>query len=1841
MAQITLTNGETQGSPAFPLGTSNTFADATGSTNETIYVASGTQAFGATFNDGGDTIVLAGAASQFQVSRSGSTIILTNGAGLTVTFPVPDSGVSAASAPRFVFNSGTSGDTSDDATFTLTNTGTAINFTNAAAGSTAQPVTTTATTVGGTTTAPVTVPISVTSTSVVEGSGNIVYTLTLAAAQTSPVSVTVAVASGATNGATDGSDFNAIANQTVTFAPGETTKTVTVTVLDDTTLEGTETVTLTLTGATLSGTSSVTAQILDNDGGTTPNNGGSFQLSTGSDTINGTALNDRFTGVQDITLPGKLLSQNDVVTGGDGNDLIELFNTRDANFNTVANVIEDGDFTNVTGVERLESNYNQITLGTEALQAGLVSVNTTSSDNRTTSGAGPTTPITGNSLQLGTALILDAAFVQALTATMSNRSGDTVALNLTSAAGSSIDTGSSGTQTDVNGNLTVFNPIDRVNFTGTITNPLRVTFTSTAVGNGTARDTAGALALTVQSEDGSDALTGGIVRFDDEGIRFTGAQFDVRDISGTQRGTFGEVVLGTSTDDTIDSATGGAIYANAGGGDDFVTGTGGSDFLVGGAGDDNLDGAGGIDSLLGGAGDDTLTGGTGIDALLDGGQGSDLYVYGIGEFVPAEVISDTGTDAEDVDFIVVHSHADIVDADFAGRSGIEGLATDTHSGFNNVTVGVNAQAAGIRNFVTSDDDLNASAYTAAVNVLGYGNIQTGTGNDTVSFQGSISSQLSAAYTGAASANDGSFGGSVNLGTGDDTLNAGFALANGANDVLAGGGGSDTLALGPVPGSDVDDDGNLSLGDAVTVVDPFGANFTGFETVVINATGEGTAASYDLTIVDANVATGTAIAVDGSALRADAVLPGGDGVLGTGDDTTVDETLTVDASALTATRGLSATGGAGGDSLTGGAGVDTLIGNAGDDQLFGNAGADVLRGGAGDDQLTGGAGLDDQNGGEGSDTYRYVNGEFVAGDVVADDGATGTDTIDIVSATQIVDTQFAGKVGVEILTTDVTGTAQDTTDEVVIGANARTAGIVTVNNGDDDLNASVFGAALTVNTVTGNVRTGSGNDVVNIAPDAASLGTFRNAGAVISLGDGDDTLNAGYEVYNAGNPFAATLSGGLGFDTITIGGTSAAPFGGGILTFNFDDDANFTGFERLVIQSPDRGSATVAGTAVGFEVSLADANVAAAAGSAIAFEVDATALGASITAPPAGTTFSTLDFDGSALTGSRNVKVTGGEGDDSILGGAGADQLFGGLGDDIITGGLGNDTIEGNDGDDTLTGGDGFDTIRGGAGDDLIILDVTQFNSDADQVDGGADTDILQINGTAPVQDIADVGFNGRFTSIEEVRLVGQGGGTAFNYQAGFYSETAGVRLISLGANASGSTVSVANYAVAGATLNDTVVTTNDSILVGSNFADTFNLGANNDATVGGGSDIVRAGGGNDVINFGETFVDGSDIVDGGTGSDTLNVSAASLGTLNVTFEATRAGGVTTAGIFSVDTLVVAPGLDAVDNTAAGADVAGTASNYAVVFSDDTSFDGTTSTITIDGSALRAQVIIDVGADGDIGTGDDGVPLDEQLNVDGSLVAGTGHSIVALGGAAADTLTGGAGADTLTGNDGNDLIAGNGGVDTIDGGAGDDTLNGGAGNDIITGGTGEDTITGGAGADTVNLGADGARDTVIIAPGDAPRADIVGIEQINGFTTGSRGVGADTVLGNGDDTYTASADLIDFGFGLIVENSTSITNGVVQQGSVLQSAINSSTSLLAAIQLVEQEFNADPNGGVANTGVIAFTYGTNTYIGLVQDTDTGAGITEAFTSIVQINGLTNVTGLIDDAAVAGTGIGLYV
>ncbi len=82
-------------------------------------------------------------------------------------------------------------------------------------------------------------------------------------------------------------------------------------------------------------------------------------------------------------------------------------------------------------------------------------------------------------------------------------------------------------------------------------------------------------------------------------------------------------------------------------------------------------------------------------------------------------------------------------------------------------------------------------------------------------------------------------------------------------------------------------------------------------------------------------------------------------------------------------------------------------------------------------------------------------------------------------------------------------------------------------------------------------------------------------------------------------------------------------------------------------------------------------------------------------------------------------IFGGNGDDTINSGAGNDLICGGNGGGVVNGGLGNDTLDGGNGNDTLRGSDGNDRILGGGGNDTL-----EGGNDNDVLEGGQGNDTL-------------------------------------------------------------------------------------------------------------------------------------------------------------------------------------------------------------------------------------------------------------------------------------------------------------------------------------------------------------------------------------------------------------------------------------------------------------------------------------------------------------------------------------
>jgi hypothetical protein len=166
------------------------------------------------------------------------------------------------------------------------------------------------------------------------GTKTLTFTLTLDKAPTEAVTVNYQTLTTGTATAND--DF-APATGTVTFASGQTTATVSVTVNGDTTFEPDETVQVKFSGSKLAADVIATGTITNDD-----SQNQTFTLTTGADTVQGGAGNDTFVATE------ATLSSADIIDGGDGTDLFRYASSGNAAVNEAGFEIKNVETVQIT-----------------------------------------------------------------------------------------------------------------------------------------------------------------------------------------------------------------------------------------------------------------------------------------------------------------------------------------------------------------------------------------------------------------------------------------------------------------------------------------------------------------------------------------------------------------------------------------------------------------------------------------------------------------------------------------------------------------------------------------------------------------------------------------------------------------------------------------------------------------------------------------------------------------------------------------------------------------------------------------------------------------------------------------------------------------------------------------------------------------------------------------------------------------------------------------------------------------------------------------------------------------------------------------------------------------------------------------------------------------------------------------------------------------------------------------------------------------------------------------------------------------------------------------------------
>ena len=465
----------------------------------------------------------------------------------------------------------------------------------------------------------------------------------------------------------------------------------------------------------------------------------------------------------------------------------------------------------------------------------------------------------------------------------------------------------------------------------------------------------------------------------------------------------GNQTIGTSYgEETLISIERASIYGSPF--NDIITGGGGDDLISGAWGSDVLNGGGGNDILLTDGGD-TLNGGEGVDTVLFSlitlpagisyvfsGNASIAIQGWTANFSNIEAVSVTGTNLDDVmtggafdDGISAAKGNDKLygaggndrlvatepgfSATLTGGSGndyLTGNGTTTIAAFSGNRSDYQVAPDGVtgRTIVTdlrvgSPDGIDT---LDAVKVLAFADgiySSQGTGSSLQQRQANSYQLSPGAYnlfgtgTGQGLRGNG-LDNHITAGSGDDYVNA----SDGGADDVTSGDGRDVIyygaALTSADSNDAGDEGGDARGDVLVIQGNYDITLGADALVDVEKfriqkgefTGWGDTAgnlySYDITTVDANVAAGLRVVVQGGSLQ-------------------LGEHLRFDGAAETD----------GSFQMFGGHDSDELIGGAQGDHLLGRSGDDILTGNGGDDRLRGGLGADTMNGGAGADIFVYA------------------------------------------------------------------------------------------------------------------------------------------------------------------------------------------------------------------------------------------------------------------------------------------------------------------------------------------------------------------------------------------------------------------------------------------------------------------------------------------------------------------------------------------------------------------------------------------------------------------------------------------------------------------------------------------------------------------------------------------------------------------------------------------------------------------------------------------------------------------------------------------------------
>ena len=759
--------------------------------------------------------------------------------------------------------------------------------------------------------------------------------------------------------------------------------------------------------------------------------------------------------------------------------------------------------------------------------------------------------------------------------------------------------------------------------------------------------------------------------------------------------------------------------------------------------------------------------------------------------------------------------------------------------------------------------------------------------------------------------------------------------------------------------------------------------------------------------------------------------------------------------------IDASGSRSGITLYGGAGDDTLIGSNGHDRIFGGSGNDQISGLGGNDFLYGDSGINVDISSRltlASQVITVVTApDLVNNSVNSDYLQVGNDIID-------------GGFGDDVIFGDhgaITQTRDGSLDQLLLMTTGNLAYIETTeeeHGGDDVLYGGDDNDMILAGNGADQVSGGAGNDIllgdsgeVNLNADG-DLHTIDLAQNRNVAQGGNDTLQG-----NSGNDW---LLGGIGADILY----GANEDGSAIGLLETDDD--------LIL-----GDFGVVTLAAGQAISLASARLQNGGNDTIH-----SGFGNNV-----------------VIAGQGDDEVTATDGDDAIIGDNGIAELTNdGLiilaSTDLDDSTGGNDVISSGDGFNRVIGGTGIDTVTGGTGVDHVIGDHGTLTYDMSNILQKAESRLINQGGNDVISSaggsnivVAGHGADNVATTGGDDVVIGDNGRAEFTNgnlitltSTDLDDSTGGHDVLSVGEGFNRVIGGTGNDIIAGETGVDQVIGDHGrmtwsqsgilreavSLLPSQGGNDIIQLSSGRNTVIAGmGNDRVVTGiggdhilGDNGIVQYDATGVitlietrdfgfgdndtlqtgDGNNLVLAGYGDDTVATGAGEDSVIGDNGRITFVDGIRSR-VETLDTTEATGGNDTVS--------LGDGEDQAL---------GGIGNDTVENSS---GITVIIGDDGVINSDDEGRYLQAATGI---FSIGGGDTLT--GGSDRDILFGGAANDDLSGNDGDDLIVGDGAqvtrtslnliLETIDFfQGGDDTLRGGDGLDRMIGSFGSDLFYG--------------------------------------------------------------------------------------------------------------------------------------------------------------------------------------